>query len=595
MKQTLQILSFSFLKTFTEKIFLTLILLAIAQQVLAQFNDNFDDGSLSSDPVWSFDETRFTVSAGQLRLMAPPVADVSYLTTECAAINGASWEFYVRLTFNPSSSNYCRIYLTSDQADLTGTVNGYYVMIGNTADEISLYNQSGTSRVKIIDGTDGRLNNTASEMKIKVLRDDEGNWQLFSDVGLTGHFILEGAARDEEHFSSSYFGILCTYTATRSDRFYFDDIIVSGNPYIPPPPAEYKDVIITEIFPDPAPRVELPESEFLEIYNRSENNFNISEWQLADGTSVASLPNFSLSTGKYLILTSTSSVADFVSYGDVIGVPGFPSLNNAADAVTLRSTTGLLIDSVRYESSWYKSDIKREGGWSLELIDPANKCGEENNWTESEDTAGGTPGKINSVLADKPDVTGPLLLSAIPSSATELLVYFNEKLSNTLPDSQHFTVAPTNHVLTTAFLDQGMRVLRLQLAEPLQPRILYSLSSTAVYDCAANLLQAGTSTVSFALPETSDTLDVVINEILFNPKPTGVDFVEIVNASEKYLNLESWALVNSESKEHTHKITDDNILFGPGEYRVLTTDKNVLIGEYLNTAEDRVIEVASLP
>ncbi|HEY3404096.1 MAG TPA: hypothetical protein VGK59_11950, partial [Ohtaekwangia sp.] len=47
--------------------------------------------------------------------------------------------------------------------------------------------------------------------------------------------------------------------------------------------------------------------------------------------------------------------------------------------------------------------------------------------------------------------------------------------------------------------------------------------------------------------------------------------------------------------EHTHKITDDNILFGPGEYRVLTTDKNVLIGEYLNTAEDRVIEVASLP
>ena len=67
-------------------------------------------------------------------------------------------------------------------------------MLGNSADEISLYRQSGTTRTRIIDGVDGRLNLSASSTKVKVTRDASGNWELFSDVALTGTYTSEGIA-----------------------------------------------------------------------------------------------------------------------------------------------------------------------------------------------------------------------------------------------------------------------------------------------------------------------------------------------------------------------------------------------------------------
>lgn len=597
MKQTIQILSFSFLKTFTEKSFPMLFLLVFTQQALAQFTDNFEDGTLLSNPIWMVDESRFTISEGKLKLSAPAVTGVSWLSTESASINNASWEFSVRIVFNPSGSNYARVYLTSDRADLTLPLNGYYVMIGNTTDEISLYKQTGSSRLEIIDGLDGRLNVSSSEMNIKVTRDALGNWQLFSDVGLTGTFTAEGSAVDAEHFSSTYFGILCNYTATRSDKFFFDDIVVTGDPYIPPAPPSYKDVIITEIFADPSPRVELPEAEFLEIHNRSENSFNLSGWKLSDGTSTATLPGVILSAGEYLIITSASAAADYTSFGKTIGVSNFPSLNNASDAIVLRSSTGLLIDSVRYQSTWYPSDWKREGGWSLEIIDLANVCGEENNWTESEDENGGTPGKVNSVLANKPDVSGPVFLSAIPSSDSVLLLFFNEKLSSELPAVENFIAQPAINIKKIEFLDGSLRTYKLSLTEPLHTKTTYAISATAIVDCAGNALQLTLRPMTFALPEPSDRLNVVINEILFNPKPTGVDFIEVVNVSDKYLDLKSWSTANIEGNvlRNEKLITTDHRLVAPGEYIVLTTSKQVLIGEYLQAHADNIMEVKALP
>ena len=56
-------------------------------------------------------------------------------------------------------------------------------------------------------------------MKIKVTRDGTGTWRLFSDVGPTGSYVLEGMATDNTYLSSSFAGVRCTYTAVvaRSD------------------------------------------------------------------------------------------------------------------------------------------------------------------------------------------------------------------------------------------------------------------------------------------------------------------------------------------------------------------------------------------
>ncbi|MDZ7651003.1 MAG: hypothetical protein U5K54_29870 [Cytophagales bacterium] len=52
----------------------------------------------------------------------------------------------------------------------------------------------------------------------------------------------------------------------------------------------------------------------------------------------------------------------------------------------MKTNTGQLIDSVNYKTNWYRNDDKQEGGWSLELIDPNNICGDETNWSACEES-----------------------------------------------------------------------------------------------------------------------------------------------------------------------------------------------------------------
>jgi hypothetical protein len=117
-----------------------------------QITDNFSDGDFTNNPGWSGDASKFVVQSNQLRLMAPAVNDVAYLSTPSTAINNASWEFFVHLDFDPSGSNYTDVYLTSDNAVLSGSLTGYFVRIGNATDEVSLYRQNGNTKAKIIDG-----------------------------------------------------------------------------------------------------------------------------------------------------------------------------------------------------------------------------------------------------------------------------------------------------------------------------------------------------------------------------------------------------------------------------------------------------------
>jgi len=208
-------------------------LLCAGFQANAQVTDDFSDGDLSINPSWQGDVLDFEVDANlELHLNAAAVENESHLSTPCDVINNATWDIKVRMEFNPSASNRAYIYLTSDQADLEADLNGYYVMVGNTTDEVSLYRQSGGSSTKIIDGIDGSVNLSLVELAVKVTRDESGNWELFSDVGLTGSYVSEGTAMDDTFSTSLYFGMLCDYTATRSALFYFDDISVTGNGFI---------------------------------------------------------------------------------------------------------------------------------------------------------------------------------------------------------------------------------------------------------------------------------------------------------------------------------------------------------------------------
>lgn len=664
-----------------QKIFLLMIVMACGRwPAAAQFTDSFTDGDFRSAPAWHGDDLRFVISSERLRLQAPAQTGVSSLVTESSAVHEASWSFTVQLDFTPSSANQAKVYLMSDQPALGGPLNGYFVKVGNTTREVSLYRQSGTVEHEVIDGLDDRVNQGIVNIGVRVTRNGEGNWELFTDVNRLGVFTKEGEAIDVEHTISRWFGVQCMYTSTRSDKFWFDDFVVHGTrvPDTTPPevvrvnapdpnhvivefsepidpreitgsillggighpvsaeigpdsmrielelpvpmvnglpyslnfsgvmdrsgnrllttiPIMYfnpgkpspKSVIITEIFPDPAPQVGLPAAEYIELYNRADEPFDLNDWKLTDGSSTGVLGAAILRPREYITLTSTGSLASFGDRG-VTGLSNFPSLNNSGDRLWLVDDKGVIIDSVSYSLSWFRDEDKQEGGWSLELIDLDNPCGEEANWTASEDSQGGTPGRTNSVIANKPDLTSPNMLAIWQPDSTRLIVSFDELLQQ--PARISVRLEPEISLADISLHGEARRELEIRLNETLLRRTTYTLHLSGIRDCMGNVMED--SAVDFGVTEPADSGDILISEVLFNPRPGGADFVEVHNVSEKFIGLEGWHLGNGPSANPLPRF-----LIHPGQWVAFSEDPQAVIAHYPSSNAHRVIraDVPSLP
>ena len=682
---------FTFLKTRT--ILLSVLLLLAYRTVLAQFTDNFSDGDLKANPTWQGDTTWFTVDAGQLRSSGPDNAGIIYASTKSRSINQASWEFFIDLKFAPSNDNQVKVYLCSDRPDLTGELNGYYLLLGQSGDDfIRIYRQDGNTVSHLFTGATAFSGNIT--MRVRVTRDDHGNWEVLSDPAGGMVFTAEGPGFvDNTHLSTAYFGIVCKFSVTRKDLFYFDDFEVFGDPFVDniapslvsveaigknqlsvhfnepvaPGPAlglqnyeitqglghpveavmespgnvylrfsgefvngveselsaagiadtagnvaslqtrkflyfvpvepDFKAVVVNEIFADPSPQVSLPASEYIELYNRDEHPFQLEGWTLSDGRSTATIGSYLLLPRQYVILYPQSLAHQFTAFEKKVAADNWPTLNNAGDRLVLRSAEGNLVDSLDYLASWYQDEDKATGGWSLEMIYPENLCGEETNWIVSLDDSGGTPGKINSVFAEKPDLTGPKLEQVIAVDEYTLVLIFNESLDESSPVSPAVTIEPSLSWRDLSFSTGSRKKLRLELTEKIQPGTIYTIRLGSLFDCNHNPVNKEFASQQFALPETASHQDLVINEILFNPRPGGVDFIEVYNRSEKFINLKQWQLAGGmdSTSLDTEIITGSHYLIGPGKFLVLTSDGDILKADYPHSREETFLLVRPLP
>lgn len=325
-------------------------------------------------------------------------------------------------------------------------------------------------------------------------------------------------------------------------------------------PVDPKDVIITELMADPAPVVQMPEAEYIELFNRSVHPVSFAGWHIEDATTRAALPPVILMPASYLLLTSTANAGKFQQ---ATGVTSFPSLGNLGDKIVLRDNDGIAVDSVNYNATWYHNLEKADGGWSIELIDINNPCGEGDNWTATEDPDGGTPLAPNSVFANKPDLAAPMVVSVFALSPDTLIMSFNEKLGFLNPA---FSLSGR-----ASFKDQSKREVYYLLDEKLLPGTSYSIDIREIYDCSGNIMAP--TTVHFALPETCIPGDIIVNEVLFNPRPNGTDFIELYNRTPKYVNLSGWSLSGE-------IISIANDIMSPYSYRVFTSSAAVTESNY---------------
>lgn len=360
------------------------------------------------------------------------------------------------------------------------------------------------------------------------------------------------------------------------------------------------DVVIDEIMADPVPTVGLPNSEWLELKNTTNFPIDLSGWKIAKNNTLSgSMRSFLLQPDSFVIICSTGSISELLQFGACIAVTNFPTLNNTGDLIYLVAPNKKNIHAVQYNDTWYQNEVKRQGGWSLEMIDMNSPCAGKENWSASKAIHGGTPGKINSIDAINIDNISPRVLRSLVNDSTHVSLFFNEPLDSVLASSvNNYSLSEgLNHPTIATPIGPLFDVVLLSLSFPVQKNKTYEVRLTGISDCIGNEVNVN-STVKFALDQTSDSLDIVINEILFNPRENGADFVELYNRSKKPINLKNLYLANKNAYGSIDNITSitttDNILF-PDEYVVVTDNISSILSNYFVLTTERMLEVASMP
>ena len=364
--------------------------------------------------------------------------------------------------------------------------------------------------------------------------------------------------------------------------------------FIVPDVAEPGDVIFNEIMADPSPSIGLPEEEYLEIYNRSDKYLNLAGWTLVNTTTVMSMASYQLGPGEYLILCDDSSAAALEGFGQVYAFESFSALSNDGDDLHLYNASADLIDEVIYTLDWYHDTSKDEGGYSIERINPELPCSNIDNWKASSSILGGTPGQENSVLDLSPDITAPHVISALLQSVNQVSIIFDEFIEIGSLDLVDFNFSPELNI-SSIQLVAGDRII-LVLSSPLDTGVVYTLGISGIEDCSGNEI---TEVAEFliAIPETAQAGDLIINEVLFNPRTGGYDFVEIYNSSTRTLSLKNWKMANRELGEiaNIKSITAEEVLLFPGQFKVVTEDSQNIAFEYPLGVPSNYIEINDLP
>jgi hypothetical protein len=210
-------------KNIMQKYFMILILLALAWRSNGQFSDDFADGDFTQNPLWEGDTGKFEINtAGQLHLSASG-ADTSVLVTASSRVDRTEWSFWVKLSFNTSANNFARVYLVSDNANLAGPVNGYFLQIGGSNDSIAFFRQTAGQTERLFQGVFSCTNHSTNVYRLKMIHDSTGRWTLYSDKTGDVNYQEEGHCINTGLSFSSRFGVYCHYTTSNSTKFYFDD------------------------------------------------------------------------------------------------------------------------------------------------------------------------------------------------------------------------------------------------------------------------------------------------------------------------------------------------------------------------------------
>jgi hypothetical protein len=359
---------------------------------------------------------------------------------------------------------------------------------------------------------------------------------------------------------------------------------------------ERGDVIISEIMADPSPAVSLPEKEYLEIFNRTSFTFNLKKWKLSNDASGSVFPEIMINPNEQMILCQLQDTSSFRKYGKVCGLKSFPVLTDAGKMIVLSDSSGNMIHGVEYRAEWNKDNLKKDGGWSLEMIDTEFPFYYEGNWIASISSSGGTPGTENSVSHINRDRYFRGIENVYITDSGTLKINFSEPVKNLSEYSDKIKIEENSLKALTATdpLFRGFIIY---------PSAQFVGSKKYLFEIPSGVIDfAGNSPIiksfGFGLTQKAAKGEVLFNEILFNPLPGDADYIELFNASQNIIDASDLLLVSvNESGAYSAsvQVSLENRCILPGKYFTITTKKESIINRYPGSIQDNIYQISALP
>ena len=651
-----------------------IILLFFPIYINAQWEDDFSLGNLS---LWQGDTTSYIINVNKKLQLNETSAGDKFIYRPTKENDLTEWGTYFELNFAPSTTNKLSIYLSMDQADVNNC-QAYFMEIGENGsnDNWKLYLRHQNKNLLLGEGEVAKLGGDPAKAYFLASRTKDSCWLIQIDYKGGRNYTEQAKIKDSLflHFPNTYYGLQCTFTATRVDKFVFDDLKVSepivdrlspeinshevinpntikftfneeieatslsginqfslnllgtpdnikiispqeielhwisqliqnqnytltyqsmkdlaGNEVIPAKSynlmADFQifpkenDLIITEFMSDPDPAVGLPSSEFIEIFNPTSTSLSLDEIKISDESSISfSITNQKILPNEYLILCASKDTSLFKSFGRTIGISGFPTLNNDKDKLIIYSKDNSIIDQIEYTSDWHTDNTKSEGGYSIELIYPHQKCKGKSAWATTYNDVGGTAGRQNSKWILDEDQIAPDILSVIPISQWEISINANEALDIIAMQSlTNYQIGPSISIASVDIQVFSPNKIILLLNNPLTQGTTYNLTINNLKDCSGNVQLKYTS--RFEIPVEASRSEILFNEILFNPISGGVDFIEFYNNSIKTLELKN-LYINNFLKDNRWIKLELNQVSSANSYFVVTSNQQRTVDDY---------------
>lgn len=320
------------------------------------------------------------------------------------------------------------------------------------------------------------------------------------------------------------------------------------------------DIVITEFMYDP------PEGygEYVELYNASNEYFDLKGLTLTDQTGEGGpIPGQLISPGRYVVLAPDSSlIKDFPDITLIALGRDFPLLNNAGDAIVIRSSRQIVLDSLNYTPAWGGKQIAMErrditAASRRPNFDPAP-------------LPPGSPGGVNKIGKDK---TAPRLRGMEITGPQTIHLLFSEQLHHdSAIDTSNFRIHEGPRITASYHPTAGQR-LQLKLARPLQDATGYTLRILNQRDIFDNKSTPIDTAFTYYLPSPADSGDIFINEFRYAPSEEQIEYIELYNPTSKSLNLKDWTLSDSSGKRRN--ILNSRYILPPEGYVLLVPDNRL--------------------